>query len=697
MSAFVLENDLLRAEFDPKTGSLTALTSRATGWPIHRRPELGRSFRLLVPLPDRRNNPVFGEKQSPPKAAFDAAARRLTFTWDGLVSEHGGKLDIAFSQTIALTPEGLSITAEVTNRSPYVVESVGLSCLGDLSLPPGSDHLDRLVAGYCGGDRAPLFPKFASLGGYYGFDYPIQMSPTPGTPLVLIDSGREGLYAGYHDTTARHLVMFTFELKPGWDQTDCIFGPGKVPTGDAISGLPVHVEFYATHFPYVNPGESDTLAPIVLAPYVGSWHRGADYYRRWKKTWHTPPRAPQWAREVHSWQQIHINSPEDELSCRYTDLVKYGEDCAKHGVEAIQLVGWNNGGQDRGNPSHDTDPRLGTPEDLKAAIAAIGKLGVKTILFNKYTWADRSLPWFREELHRYATKDPYGDCHLHAGYTYQTPTQLADINTRRFSPMCQLSAQWRAIADREFKKSIDLGAAGMLYDECQHHGPARLCFDPTHGHHVPAHVFQGDAALAEGFRRITETSAPDYLFGGEACYDLEHRHYALSYARLLPGHIPLQRYLAPDTELMVGVVGHDDRSTINQCLLFRYVISYEPRNFKGRLEEFPLTLEYGKRVDALRRKLSDRLWHANFCDTIGAAVTVKGKPHTGYTVFRQRETGKRAVVVANFDAEKSIAVTVVLDEGGSVATVVTPEKPKPRKSTGAGKIPPRSVAVFLEG
>jgi hypothetical protein len=692
MSQFILENDLLRAEFDPQSGSLVALTSRATGWPIHRRAELGRSFRLLVPLPGRRNNPVFGERQSALRAALDAAARRLTFTWDSLVSEHGGTLDITFSETITLTPEGLAFTAELTNRSPHVVEAVGMPCLGDLSLPPGSDHLERISGGYCGADRTPLFPKFASSSGYFGFDHPIQMA---GGGPTLLDSGREGLYVGCHDTYAGHMVLFFFELKPGWDQPDsCVVGAnGTVPAADAISGQTVHVEFYATHFPFVGPGESTKLAPIVLAPYVGSWHHGADFNRRWKKTWYTAPRAPQWAHEVHSWQQIHINSPEDELRCRYTDLIKYGQDCAKHGVAAIQLVGWNNGGQDRGNPSHDTDPRLGTPDELRAVIAAIQKLGVKMILFTKFAWADRSLPWFREELHRYAAKDPYGDYYVFGGYTYQTPTQLADLNTRRLVPMCHISAEWRAIACREFKKSIDLGANGMLYDETAHHGPARYCWDPTHAHHVPANLGHGDTLLVGDFRRITDAEVPDFLYAGE-CSD--HHYYTVSYTRIMPNHLPLQRYLFPDGEWMIAVVGYDDRNTINQCLLYRYIISFEPRNFKGRLEEFPLTLEYGKLVDALRRQYADRLWHADFCDTLGAAVTADGKPHTAFTVFRHRGSGKRAVIVVNSDAKKSLDVNVVLDDSGRVATVVTPEKPDPIPSTGAATLPPRSAAVFLE-
>ena len=56
-----------------------------------------------------------------------------------------------------------------------------------------------------------------------------------------------------------------------------------------------------------------------------------------------------------------------------------------------------------------------------------------------------------------------------------------------------------------------------------------------------------------------------------------------------------------------------------------------------------------------------------------------------------------AVVVANFDAKKSIDVQVALDNSGRLATVVTAENPAPRSTTGAAELPPRSAAVFLEG
>ena len=32
---------------------------------------------------------------------------------------------------------------------------------------------------------------------------------------------------------------------------------------------------------------------------------------------------------------------------------------------------------------------------------------------------------------------------------------------------------------------------------------------------------------------------------------------------------------------MTAVTGFNDRNMVNQCLMYRYIISYEPYNFKG--------------------------------------------------------------------------------------------------------------------
>jgi len=594
---------------------------------------------------------------------------------------------------VSLDDHGLTFDAEIENHSPYVVNSVSYPILGDLSVPPGEKSLTRGNLAYGIMQRQPLYPEFANERGYFGVDYPIQMVPTPQRPFVLVMAAQQGLYAGAHDTSSRELIEWTFELKPGYENSLV----SRAPAEPSISGLPVSIVFSVTHFPFAAAGESASLMRVVMQPYKGSWHKGADVYKQWRSTWFQRPSAPPWAKDVHSWQQLNINSSEDDLRLRYEDLPKVGRECAKFGVKAIQLVGWNNGGQDRGNPSHDTDPRLGTKEQLRDAIAQVQGMGVNIILFNKYTWSDITTEWFRKELIRYAAVDPYGDYYQYQGYRYQTPTQLAEINPRRFAVMCPNCQKWLEICAREFRKSIDLGAAGILYDEVQHHGSANYCFSPDHGHHVPANIFAGDALLGAEFRKIAAEAGRDFLFSGEDPYDLELRHYSLSYFRIGPDHTPLHRYIDPFAPMMVAASGFDDREIINACLLFRYIISYEPYNFKGRLDDFPLTMEYGRKVDALRTRYKPYLWDAEFRDTLGAEVLVDGKSFATYSIFGRPESGKRAVVIANQDAQRRITATVRMQGQAGKLLSVTPERPEPDSFSGTVMIPPRSAAVILEG
>lgn len=106
--------------------------------------------------------------------------------------------------------------------------------------------------------------------------------------------------------------------------------------------------------------------------------------------------------------------------------------------------------------------------------------------------------------------------------------------------------------------------------------------------------------LGQRFRDIVKSTVGEqnFLMAGEDPYDLETRYYSLSYFRITPGHIPTDRYDAPFVPIMIAVTGFDDREMINEALRYRYIISYEPFNFKGNLSDFPLTLSYGRKIDA---------------------------------------------------------------------------------------------------
>ena len=524
----VLEDETLLVAFNANSGALVRLERKSTHWMIQRRPGLGVSFRLFAPLPHRRDNFVLGRKQHAVKVE-KLSQHQVRLQWKNLISEHGGVLPMTFDATVTLENGALTFDSTLINNSSLMVETLDYPYLGDLN-PPARDtqmwteHMwyDNLVSD-------EIYPNFRNEKGYWGVDFPTKTVESKQSPFCLLQSPHEGIYVQMHDPTQPYLLEYTCEQHPGLIQS--INDP--VPRQDEISGIPVHLEFRTCHFIFAHPKSTKKLVPVVLRCYSGDWHAGVDLYKQWRGAWFQAPRIADWVMGVNSWQQLQINAPEEDYTIPYRDLAKYVEECARNGVGAIQLVGWNRGGQDRGDPCQDTDPGLGTWHELHDAIAQAQAKGVKIILFGKLNWGDMTTAWFKKELYKYAATDPYGIPYQQGGYSYFTPTQLAGINNRRREVMDFLCPTYRDIATREFQKLLALGAAGWLFDEVCHHGPVEYSFNPEHGYVAPGYIYAGDIPMARQLRAAADKINPEFIFAGEGPQDWLMQYYPVF---LLPHH-----------------------------------------------------------------------------------------------------------------------------------------------------------------
>jgi Domain of unknown function (DUF6259) len=680
----ILQDNEFLVAFDPASGALTRMEHKPTNWVVQRRPALGGSFRMLVPIPGRRANFVLGQKQHA-VSVRKISDEQVQIVWKDLVSEHGGVLPISFAASVTLKNGRLSFDAMVENKSDHPIETIDYPYFGDLNPPAASSTIAARTMWYGNLGNDELYPNFGNAKGYWGVDFPTKTFGSNRSLFCLIQAPNEGLYFEMSDPTLSYYLEYTFEQHPG------LMHGAAVPRTDEVSGFPVHLEFRTCHFAFVQPNSNKTLAPIVVRGYRGDWHAGADIYREWRNTWFKKPHLPAWTRDVHSWTMLRMNTPEEDYTISYKKFVEYGEEYAKYGVAAVQLVGWNIGGQDRDDPSQDTDPNLGAWLELHNAIAKVQSLGVNVILFSKLNWADLTTEWYKTELYKYEAKDPYGIRYEQGGYNYVTPTQLASINTRRRAVMDFADHRYRAIAEREFQKVLALGSTGWLWDEICHHAGAIYNFAPGHGYNPPGYIYAGDLPLCSSLRAAADKISPDFLFGGEGPQDWLMQYFPVSEAGV--SATPICQYLDTRNSLMLaGVTGFDDREQLNMILLKRCVIQYEPFLYKGHLHDFPMTMAYGKKIDDLRRKYKAYLWDGEFRDTQGADVSANGMHE--YSVFLA-ENGKRAVVIVNPDPEKAITVTVNLPNPGNL-NVATPEHPDGKPTNGTLGIPARSVAVLIE-
>ncbi|MCX6422712.1 MAG: DUF6259 domain-containing protein [Actinobacteria bacterium] len=646
-----ISSQSLRATFASDNGSLIQLQATDDSWSILNDPVLGLGFSLLLPLDDRRNNVADSRDQTMPSWQIGPDSTWAIAHWPSLMSQHGGVHDISISMRISAVDERLVFSLEIENRSEHVIEDVRFPRIGDVGQRVESLPLYSVMPGYADARRRAFRPIFTDSVPYFGVDWPTyindpmaQSATTPYSPFVLIEDGQRGLYMAI-DERSSEVIGWISELRPGYSDSMHL----KVPIGNIEAPEPTSIRLEAAHVPYLKPGESVRLPDVALVAFQGGWQSGAELYRARRSTWTKPATPPAWASEPDAWLQLQVNSPEDELRLPFHHLPEVARSCVEHGVRTIQLVGWNEGGQDRNNPNHTPDSRLGGADALREAIAECQRHGVRVVLFAKFTWADRTTDRYRNELACLAITDPYGDPYVFAGFKYNTVSQMLGISPRPLVPMCLADERYREICEEDAARIVDLGADGMLFDECLHHGPALLCFNTSHGHRFGQSAFTYDMELVNAFARYSSNKNAEFLFAGEACYDGQFEVYHLSYHRSYEEeHLPLTRLLHPAAPLMTAITGFDERNIIGQALLRRYVMSYEPYHFKGRLEDFPRTTRYGRAMDALRREWREWFWDGTYRDESGATVTdERGKRHFPYAVYSPVSGGHDGVAIAN--------------------------------------------------
>lgn len=655
-----LQNNSWLIAFDSDSGALTRLEGKSPEWTIQGRPNLGASFWLNAQSADgHQDNIVLGQKQKPIEAK-QLSPHQLRLQWRNLVTERGDTLPITLTATVSLTNDTLTFDASVKNDSSLMVSTIEFPVLGDLSRPTGG---------------APMWGHHTFYGDLKRDDISKGSTIMSKQSLFcLIQSTNEGIYVEMKDPTQPYLLNFVFERH----------GFGDSPAN------PSRLEFQTTHYIYAHPHTSAQLAPVVMRCYSGDFHAGLDRYKEWRSTWYKEPHLPAWAREVHSWTMIRMTTPEQDYGLPYTNFVQYGREWADNGVRAVQVVGWNIGGQDADDPSQDTDPGLGTWQQWHDAIAQVQAMGVKVILFAKLNWADLTTSWYSNELYKYECTDPNGKRNEQGGYAYVTPTQLAGIGLHHRAVMDFLDPDYQAVANKEFQKILALGSEGWLWDEVCHHADVLYTWAPGHGYTPPGYIYGGDMPLSEQLRAAADKVSPDFIFAGEGPEDWLMQYYPVSETGVAP--VPFNQYLDTTNSLVLaGVSGFDDREALNLILMDRYVIQYEPYYYKGHITDFPMTLAYGKKIDDLRRHYKQFLWNGQFRDTLGASVTTDGTFR--YSVF-DAPTGKRAVVVVNTDS-KAITATVNIPNAGSLMTA-TPDNPDAQPTSGAVQIPARCAAVVME-
>lgn len=698
---YTLANEWVSIAFDESTGAITRFSNVKTGYAIINQPALAMGLNLLIPVPGHRNNPARSELQHLADFRTGEDGSSAVLRYDSVVTDHGGELPVSAEISVRLSGPQVLFGVTIHNGSSYTVEEVRYPGFGGIACGTSEENLVSRSMQFQGGFSDLFLGDGFANPGYWGTDWPTANknfpSPNASTPFILLERGSRGLYIGVH-RYGSDFAGFIHQYKPGYadNKHRRLLRDGELPNRPA--GFCISV----SRLPFIPAGASETLSDVVVQFYEGDWHEGIKPYQKWRQTWFHPVKKPGWLDDADCWMTLHINSPEGCCRYPYRELPDIMRQAKQKGVKVLQLIGWARGGQDGDEPYQDTDPLLGTRQELKDAIAEIEAMGIHVLLMCKFKWADQSTPEYKQELYPHTMKDIFGDPVYFGGYSYQTTLQNLSGGSRRVGAgMCHLSEGYRKIALRELNKILDLKPSGILYDELAN--PLLLCFDQNHGHYPGACIHVGTLKLIEEFYEAgREQLGDDFLLAGEGPSDVLSQYCWGDYIRSGDGnmgeaiHTPVWKYLNPDWHIATCLVGFDDREMVNQCMTYGYAMNYEPYNFKGTPEDVPDTARAVMEAQALRKRLSDYLWNGTFRHTVGVQVDNTGEPcEYIYSLFVNIKNGKRAVVTANQSQNRLLQARVQL-EGAEAFDLYRPGTEETQTTNGQVNVEPRSFCVLVE-
>ena len=283
-----LEDNSLLVAFDSDSGALTRMVDKTTNWTIERRPELGISFRMFVPLPDRRWNPVYGQKQHAVEVK-KISDNKVELQWKNLASENGGVLPITFTADVTLNNGVLTFNSTLQNDSPLTVETIDYPYFGDFNPPSRNSSLQACTAR----NDEELYPHFANRKGYWGVFYPTKTFEAWDSLYCLLQAPDQGVYAVMDNPTPKYRMEYTFEQHPGIVSsiTQLVPPEDEIPGKDSLWGkdenaetstTPVYLVFRMCHFVFAHGNSTTQLAPIVVRSYSGDKQAGQDLYKQWR-------------------------------------------------------------------------------------------------------------------------------------------------------------------------------------------------------------------------------------------------------------------------------------------------------------------------------------------------------------------------------------------------------------------------------
>ncbi len=681
----VIETPICRLHLDRRNGNLVGIGWKNPTLEVIAEPRLGENFRLLFPRPGYEANYFTSSEQQ--VSRIDRTGEGVTCVYENLRNARE-TLDVKVRYHIRAVGESLEFLLEVANPTDLPLAEVFFAIIGGQQGLGIRHDTESLVPGRNSNLAPKVFTEFSpgeygggNLGIRYdatGFFYPNYSGMQMGWIEFFNRKANLGLYYANCDPVSR-LTGLYFELRPF--SKSAVVGDNWPTPADVPPGEPIGLTMGWLKFPYLKRGTFNS-GPVALRVHAGDWHEGSDIYRAWFDQHFQVKRPPTWLRKEMAWQSVILSNCEDVINWKFKDLPRLAAGAKKYGVTTFEIQGWDMGGIDRGYPQYHPNPRLGTPEDFRQALAEVKKLGVHPLIFTNIQVADTATPLFKDSLHRYAVLGKWAPDYVLMGFGEGTTSARLGLTSSKMALVSPAHPEFRKFLVEQFVQLARDGAEGLQIDKtCANNF---LDFNPNLPTSPDKSLTEEVlSTLQEIVQRCREVN-PEFALASEFFWDRSFPLLEVSYIRMndIDMDSPALRYTFPEWTSTICAESPGDFNIINNGMRYGLVWAVQPRHFIDSMDEAltrPLS-RYVQELIRIRNKHKELLFHGRFRDTLGADV--KADKNVRYSVFDGMDKHGKACVVVNYgNDEASAEVTWPGGEGRAVEIL------KPFAPDVVGKLP----------
>lgn len=693
-----VDTGICRLELNPLSGDLVGIHWRNPAIEIIQEPRLGENFRILLPHSNYEANYFYSRAQK--VDSIEDSPTGVTCIYK-LLRNGRETVPVEVRYHIRQVEDRLEFSIEIDNRSELPLAEVFFGIVGGQKGLVNRHDTESLVTGLNTNLAPDVFTNFQA-GGYGGGNLGIRYDATGFVYPGMMQMGwiefynrkaGVGLYYANHDPEPRMTGLY-FELRP-FTKT-AVVGDNWPTPEDVPPEQPIGLTMGWLKFPYSKQGLFNS-GPIALQAHHGDWHEGSDLYRGWFDQHFQVRRTPSWLRKEMAWQSVIISNCEDVVVWKFKDLPRLAADAKRYGVTTFEILGWNIGGIDRGYPQYHPDPRLGTLEDFREALAEVKRIGVHPLIFSNIQFSDTAIPLFKDKLQRCALDGRWApDWPMH-GWGEGTISARMGLTRHNMTVVSPAHPDFRKLLIDQYIELVRDGAEGFQLDKTNALG--WLDFNPdvptSPDRSLPWGVLE---TFKEALAKCREVY-PDFALASEIFWDRAFPLVDVSYVRMntIDMGSPALRYTFPEWTSTICAERPGDFNVMNNGMRYGLVWAMQPRHYNDSMDE-PLTRPLSRYVQELiriRAKYKDILFLGRFRDTRGADV--QAGEDVRHSVFEGVENPGKACVVVNYGNEEATAKVSWSGGAGASVEILQPFQPdKVAKLPVKLRLPPLTCIVVAK-